>query len=70
MPRERTQFPARGSIPEFDCVVIAARRQRLPVRRKGDGMNLVVVAGFTKVKSLRGGILAWVDKIDLSLPKY
>ena len=44
MPCERTEFPARGSIPEFDCIVIA-RRQRLPVRRKGDGMNLVVVAG-------------------------
>jgi adenylyltransferase/sulfurtransferase len=27
-------------------------------------------AGFTNVKNLAGGILAWADKIDPSLPKY
>ena len=27
-------------------------------------------AGFRKVKNLRGGILAWADRIDRSLPKY
>jgi len=27
-------------------------------------------AGFTKIKSLRGGILALVDKVYLSLPEY
>ena len=27
-------------------------------------------AGFTNVKNLAGGILAWADKIDKSLPKY
>ena len=27
-------------------------------------------AGFTNVKNLAGGILAWADKIDLTMPKY
>ena len=27
-------------------------------------------AGFTNVANLSGGILAWADKIDLSMPKY
>jgi adenylyltransferase/sulfurtransferase len=27
-------------------------------------------AGFTNVKNLAGGILAWADRIDPSLPKY
>jgi adenylyltransferase/sulfurtransferase len=27
-------------------------------------------AGFGKAKNLAGGILAWADRIDRSLPKY
>ena len=27
-------------------------------------------AGFTNVSNLAGGILAWADKIDRSMPKY
>ena len=27
-------------------------------------------AGFTKVKNLTGGILAWADKVDPTMPKY
>jgi adenylyltransferase/sulfurtransferase len=27
-------------------------------------------AGFTHVENLTGGILAWADKIDPTLPKY
>lgn len=26
--------------------------------------------GFTKLKNLKGGILAWADKIDRGMPKY
>jgi len=27
-------------------------------------------AGFTHVENLAGGILAWADKIDPTMPKY
>jgi adenylyltransferase/sulfurtransferase len=27
-------------------------------------------AGFKKVKNMVGGILAWSDKVDPSVPKY
>jgi sulfur-carrier protein adenylyltransferase/sulfurtransferase len=26
--------------------------------------------GFTKLRNLKGGILAWADRIDKSMPKY
>ena len=26
--------------------------------------------GFTKLKNLKGGILAWADEIDPTMPKY
>ncbi len=39
-----------------------ARSQRAAVALKQ--------AGFTNVSNLTGGILAWADKIDPSLPKY
>jgi sulfur-carrier protein adenylyltransferase/sulfurtransferase len=31
---------------------------------------LLKQAGFTNVSNLAGGILAWADKIDPSMPKY
>jgi rhodanese-related sulfurtransferase len=33
-------------------------------------VTLLRQAGFTKVKNLAGGILAWSDKVDPSVPKY
>ena len=38
--------------------------------RSGKAVKLLHEAGFKKAKNLRGGILAWIDKIDPSLPKY
>ena len=38
-----------------------------------DGIKAAQVlkeAGFTKVSNLTGGILAWADQIDPSMPKY
>jgi adenylyltransferase/sulfurtransferase len=32
--------------------------------------NFLRQQGFRKIKNLKGGILAWADKIDPSLPKY
>jgi adenylyltransferase/sulfurtransferase len=38
--------------------------------RSGRAAEFLQQAGFRKVKNLRGGILAWADRIDRSLPKY
>lgn len=38
--------------------------------RSAKAVQLLHKAGFKKAKNLRGGILAWIDKIDSSLPKY
>lgn len=38
--------------------------------RSGKAVEFLQQAGFTKAKNLAGGILAWADKIDPSMPKY
>jgi adenylyltransferase/sulfurtransferase len=38
--------------------------------RSGKAVDFLRQAGFRKVKNLAGGILAWADKVDPSMPKY
>ncbi len=38
--------------------------------RSAKAVKLLHEAGFKKAKNLRGGILAWIDGVDPSLPKY
>ncbi|HMK30816.1 MAG TPA: molybdopterin-synthase adenylyltransferase MoeB [Terriglobales bacterium] len=38
--------------------------------RSAKAVDFLRQAGFTKVKNLSGGILAWADKVDSSMPKY
>ncbi|MFL5241643.1 MAG: molybdopterin-synthase adenylyltransferase MoeB [Gemmataceae bacterium] len=38
--------------------------------RSQKAVNFLREHGFGKLKNLQGGILAWVDKIDPSMPKY
>jgi len=38
--------------------------------RSGKAVDFLKTAGFRKVKNLKGGILAWSDKVDPSVPKY
>jgi len=38
--------------------------------RSAKAVKLLHEAGFSSAKNLRGGILAWIDEIDPSLPKY
>ena len=38
--------------------------------RSAKGVGILKDNGFTRVKNLKGGILAWIDKIDPSLSKY
>jgi len=38
--------------------------------RSARAVDFLRKAGFRKVKNLRGGILAWSDQVDPSVPKY
>jgi adenylyltransferase/sulfurtransferase len=38
--------------------------------RSGKAIDFLKQAGFRKVKNMRGGILAWSDKVDPTVPKY
>lgn len=38
--------------------------------RSAKAVDFLRQAGFRKVKNLKGGILAWADKIDPKMPKY
>ena len=38
--------------------------------RSAKAVKLLHEAGFSKARNLRGGILAWIDRVDPSLPKY
>jgi len=38
--------------------------------RSGKAVDFLKSAGFRKVRNMKGGILAWSDKVDPSVPKY
>jgi adenylyltransferase/sulfurtransferase len=38
--------------------------------RSAKAVDFLRQAGFRKVKNMKGGILAWSDKVDPSVPKY
>ena len=38
--------------------------------RSGKACDFLRQAGFRKVKTMTGGILAWSDKVDSTVPKY
>jgi adenylyltransferase/sulfurtransferase len=38
--------------------------------RSAKATEFLLGAGFQRVRNLEGGILAWADRIDPSLPKY
>jgi len=39
-------------------------------KRSSEACTILRSAGFSKVRNLSGGILAWAEKIDPSMPKY
>jgi len=39
-------------------------------RRSAQAVSFLQQAGFRKVSHLRGGILAWADRVDKTVPKY
>ena len=38
--------------------------------RSGKAVTLLRDAGYLGARNLKGGILAWIDRIDQTLPKY
>jgi adenylyltransferase/sulfurtransferase len=38
--------------------------------RSMKALELLQQKGFTKVRSMKGGILAWADQVDPAVPKY
>lgn len=38
--------------------------------RSGKAVDLLRKSGFQRIKNLKGGILAWADKVDPTVPKY
>ena len=39
-------------------------------KRSADAVEFLQKAGFRKIWNLKGGILAWSDEVDPSVPKY
>jgi sulfur-carrier protein adenylyltransferase/sulfurtransferase len=39
-------------------------------KRSADAVQFLTQAGFRKIWNLKGGILAWSDEVDSSIPKY
>ena len=61
------QVPARVSeLNSADDMVVYCRSGQ----RSGKAVDFLRKAGFRKIKNMRGGILAWSDKVDPSVPKY
>lgn len=60
-------LPARMNELDSSREIVAHCRSGV---RSAKAVTLLRQAGFTKVKNLAGGILAWSDKVDPTVPKY
>jgi len=60
-------LPSRVSELDSSREIVAHCRSGV---RSAKACEFLRQAGFTKVKNLTGGILAWADKVDPSMPKY
>ena len=61
------QVPARvNELNTADELIVYCRSGM----RSGKAVDFLKKAGFRKIKNMRGGILAWSDKVDPSVPKY
>jgi sulfur-carrier protein adenylyltransferase/sulfurtransferase len=59
--------PARQQELDPDAEIIVMCRSG---RRSADALLFLQQQGFTNLKNLKGGILAWSDEVDPSMPKY
>ena len=63
----------RSELPERVDELTRAREVVLYCRngpRSAQGVRLLLDLGFSHVRNLRGGILAWAERVDPSLPSY
>jgi sulfur-carrier protein adenylyltransferase/sulfurtransferase len=61
------QFPARvGELNPDDDIVVHCKMGG----RSAKAYEVLKQAGFRKIKNLKGGILAWADQVDQTMPKY
>jgi adenylyltransferase/sulfurtransferase len=68
------QIPV-GSLPERIAEIPVPKDAEIVTQCKSGARSqraalALQAAGFTNVKNLAGGILAWADRIDPTLPKY
>jgi adenylyltransferase/sulfurtransferase len=61
------ELPARLNELDSSREIVAHCRSGV---RSAQAVTLLRQAGFAKVKNLAGGILAWSDKVDPTVPKY
>lgn len=71
MPKDKLiplgDLPARmHELDSADEIVLYCRSGA----RSARALRLLREAGFTRLKNLKGGILAWSDEVDPSVPKY
>ena len=67
------QLIPKGELPERVDEITHARGVVLYCRsgtRSAQAARLLLDLGFSNVKSLRGGINAWAQRVDPSLPQY
>ncbi|MCI4328867.1 MAG: molybdopterin-synthase adenylyltransferase MoeB, partial [Thermoplasmata archaeon] len=55
-----------GTLPEDRSLVVYCKSGR----RSADAVRFLLDRGFTRVRSLSGGIDAWADEVDPRMPRY
>ena len=61
------ELPKRASELDSSREIVAHCRSG---KRSADAVHFLQQAGFRKIWNLKGGILAWSDEVDPSVPKY
>ena len=63
LPRRLNELPQGADAPD---IIVSCKMGG----RSAKAVNLLREKGFDRVQNLKGGILAWIDKIDPTLAKY
>ena len=61
------ELPARMNELDVTQEVVAHCKSGV---RSGKACDLLRQSGFKRVKNMKGGILAWSDRVDPTVPKY